>query len=433
MQRRDFLRRSFANAALASVVIAPRDVLGGQGHTPPSEKVNLAIIGVGRRGKQLVEGMAHQNIVALCDVDANYLAQAAERCPQATTHADFRVMLDKEDIDAVVVATQHHTHLPISIRAMKMGKHCYCEKPMGHNVHEIRMATKVARRYGVATQLGTQSHASSHYRRVVELIRAGTIGEVREVHTWCDEGWPPSYRPRELPPVPAHLDWDLWLGPAPYRPYHPRYHPLGWCQWWDFGNGRLGDMGCHLIDLPFWALDLKYPLTVEAEGPPVHPEGYPRWLIARWTFPARGDLPPVTLTWYDGDKRPALQKEHDMPDWPKAILFVGGEGMLIATYGRHPGEYELYPRQKFAGFQPPPPTIPESIGHAQEWFEACKTGKPTLCDFDYAGPLTETVVLGTVAYRMGRKLRWDAENLRVTNCREAASLIQRANRVGWEI
>jgi len=430
-KRREFLRKSLAGTALAGLAIVPRHVLGGAGHTPPSEKVNVAGIGVGNRGWQVIQMMESHNIVALCDVDANYLAKASSRYEKAKTYRDFRRMLDKEDknIDAVMVATADHTHLPISVMAMKMGKHSYTEKPLGHNIHEVREATQVARRYGLATQLGTGSHAGYNYRRVVELINAGAIGEVREVHAWCDQAWGNRYRPRGTPPVPESLQWDLWLGPAPYRPYHPCYHPIAWRNWWDFGNGRLGDMGCHLIDLAFWALDLKYPVTAEAEGPPVHPEGTPLWLIARWEFPARGDLPPVKLTWYDGVKRPPQQKEHNMPDWPEGVLFVGADGMLISEWGKH----ELYPKEKFAGFRRPPRTIPESIGHAQEWLAACKTGSPTGCNFDYSGPLTETVLLGTVAYRVGKKLEWDPANLKATNCPEADPFIRRAYREGWTL
>jgi len=398
LNRRELLQKSAA-AALAGLAIVPRHALGGAGQTPPSEKVNIAGIGVGNRGWQVNQMMENHNIVALCDVDAKFLAKASSRYEKAKTYSDFRRMLDKEEknIDAVTVATADHTHVPISVMAMKMGKHCYTEKPLGHNIYEVREATEVAGRYGLATQLGTGTHAGYNYRRVVELIRAGAIGEVREVHVWRELGQEPRYRPRETPPVPPNLKWDLWLGPAPYRPYHPCYHPMHWRHWWDFGNGQLGDMGCHLLDLPFWALDLKYPTTVEAEGPPVHPEMYPRWLIARWTFPARGDLPPVELTWYDGGKKPSHLDEEDFPTWPEGVLFVGADGMLISEWGKH----ELYPKSKFADFQRPPRTIPESPGHAQEWLEACKTGKRPLCSFDYSGPLTETVLLGTVAYRDG--------------------------------
>ncbi len=431
MKRRAFLKRSLAGAALAGGLVVPRHVLGGPGQTPPSQRVNLAAVGVGNRGWQVIRAMEPHNIVALCDVDARFLGKAAERYPKARTYRDFRRMLEKEEkhIDAVTIASTDHTHVPATVTAIRMGKHCYTEKPLGHNVYEVRVATEVARRYGVATQLGTGAHAGGNFRRVVEAIRAGVIGEVREVHIWCDQAWGNMDRPKATPPVPAYLEWDLWLGPAPYRPYHPCYHPKAWRNWWDFGNGRLGDMGCHLLDLAFWALDLKYPETVEAHGPPVHPESTPLWLIVRWTFPARGDRPPVTITWYDGNKRPPLQKEKNLPDWPEGVLFVGTEGMLVSHWGRH----ELHPKAKFADYVPPPKTIPPSPGHAEEWLLACKTGGPTGCHFDYAGPLTETVLLGTVAYRTGRKLRWDPVNLKATNCPEADRFLRRPYRAGWTL
>lgn len=431
LNRRGFLQKSVAGAAVAGFVTVPRHVLGGAGHTPPSEKVNVAGIGVGNRGEQVLRMMESHNIVALCDVDANYLAKAANRYPKATKHSDFRRMLDKEDknIDAVAVATPDHTHVPITVMALKMGKHCYTEKPLGHDIQEVREATLVARRYGLATQLGNGAHSGYNFRRVVELIRAGAIGQVREVHIWRELGADPRYRPRETPPVPPYLDWNLWLGPAPYRPYHPCYHPMHWRHWWDFGNGQLGDMGCHLLDLPFWALTLKYPSAVETEGPPSHPEMYPRWLIVRWTFPTRGDLPPVELTWYDGGKKPPQFEEGGFPNWPEGVLFVGADGMLISEWGKH----ELYPKEKFADFQPPPRTIPESIGHAEEWLAACKNGSPTGCNFEYSGPLTETVLLGTVAYRVGKKLDWDPVNLKAANCPEADPFIRRAYRAGWTL
>jgi predicted dehydrogenase len=426
ISRREFIG---AAASVTAFTIVPRHVLGDPGKSAPSEKLNVAGIGVGGMGATDIYNVSTENIIALCDVDEKRAGDTFNRFPKAKKYHDFRRMLDKEEknIDAVVVATPDHTHIPASVMAMKMGKHCYCEKPFGHNIYEVRLATEVAKKSGVATQLGNGAHSGYNYRSVVKLIKARTIGVIKEVHTWCDEAWHPGDRPKETPPVPKHLKWDLWLGPAPYRPYHPCYHPLAWRSWWDFGNGRLGDMGCHLIDLPFTALDLKYPLTVETEAWPVHKESAPRWMISKWTFPKRGDLPPVELTWYDGDKRPPLQKEHNMPDWSEGVLFVGSKGMLIAEYGM----FKLYPEEKFADVRRP--QLPRGLPHAQEWVKACKTGSPTGCHFGYSGPLTETVLLGTVAHRVGKKLQWDPVKLKATNCSGADRFIRREYRKGWTL
>ena len=455
--RREFLGAAAAGAAFT---ILPRHVLGGPRNPAPSDTLNLALIGAGGHGSFLINEIISQSkwmppdlggidVVAVCDVDEKRASETTirtapfravnhagfKRFPEAKQYSDFRRMLDREEkiIDAVVVATPDHTHIPASVMAMKMGKHVYCEKPLGQNIQEVRIATEVARENGVATQMGIGNHSSETFRRVVELIRAGTIGKVSEVHVWCDQAWGDNHRPADTPPVPNHLNWDLWLGPAPYRPYHPAYHPISWRDWWDFGNGRLGDIGIHAIDLPFWALGLKSPLTIEAQGPPVNPESSSRSLVARWTFPARGDLPPVELTWYHGGRRPELLKEVNLPNWPIAILFVATDGMLISEIEVIPPRFELHPKKKFADSQPPPRTIPRSIGHAREWLEACKTGRPTTTDFDYSGPLTETVLLGNVAYRVGEKLQWNAENLKATNCPEADRFIRRTYRKGWTL
>ena len=447
--RSTITRRDFVSAAAgaAAFTIVPRHVLGGPGTPPPSEKLNVACIGVGGKGFDNVRNVSTENIVALCDVDTKRAADAFELFPQARRYSDFRRLLDQEEknIDAVVVTTPDHVHIPASVMAMRMGKHVYCEKPLGHNIQEVRLATKVAAETGVATQMGNTGHSSYSYRAAVALIKAGTIGEVKEVHAWCDNEWDPAPRvvkddgtlnsgdqpPKDTPPVPEHLKWNLWLGPAPERPYHPVYHPRSWRGWWDFGNGRLGDMGCHLIDLPFSALDLKHPLTVAAEGPRrVGRQVAPRWLIAKWTFPRPGNFPPVEITWYDGNQRPRLLEEVKPPDsnWPWYVAFVGTDGMLIATMER----FKLYPEDKFAGAKRPE-LSPRGIHHFQEWITACKTGSPTGTHFGYAGPLTETVLLGTVAYRTGRKLQWDPVNLEATNCPEAGAFIRRENRKGWVV
>ena len=427
--RRQFLRRSAGTGiGFAAAGVFTHSIRGAES---PQEKLNVAVIGVAGRGAGNLAGVAGQNVVALCDVDEQRLGKAAESFPSAKKYVDFRKMLDEmeSEIDAVVVSTPDHAHAPAAASAMRLGKHCYCEKPLTHNVWEARELTRLASEKKLATQMGTQIHAGDNYRRVVELVRAGAIGPIDEVHVWCGKGWGGGTRPTETPPVPEYLHWDLWLGPAPYRPYHPCYLPANWRRWWDFGNGTLGDMACHYMDLPFWALELKYPNSIEAEGPPVDPETAPLALVVRFEFPARGSMPPVKFTWYDGTNRPPILAEQNLPAWGAGVLFVGKEGMLLADYTRR----QLYPESKFAAYQPPEPAIPQSIGHHNEWIEACKTGSPTTCNFSYSGPLSEAVLLGNVAYRAGEKLIWDAQALTATNCPEADKLLRRAYREGWSL
>ena len=277
--------------------------------------------------------------------------------------------------------------------------------------------------------MGTQIHATKNYRRVVELVRSGAIGPISECHVWCGKTWSGGERPKETPPVPSTLHWDLWLGAAPERPYHPTYQPKNWRRWWDFGSGTLGDMACHLMDLPFWALELRHPTSVESEGPPVHPETTPHWMVVKYEFPSRGEAPPTKVTWYDGEKRPPQLAESKLPSWDTGVLFVGKKGMLMADYSRR----LLFPKDDFRDYKPPEPSIPDSIGHHAEWIAACKTGSPTTCNFDYSGALTESVLLGNVAYRLGQKIEWDAVNLKATNSSNADAYIQREYRKGWAI
>ncbi len=399
----------------------------------PNEKLNIGIIGVAGRGAANTRSVSTENIVALCDVDERRLAKAAQKHPKAKTYIDWRKLVDQKDLDAVVVSTTDHTHAFASVWAMNRGLSVYCEKPLAHCVYEARVMQEKyrANKHRLATQMGTQMHATDNFRRVVELIQSGAIGPVREVHVWCGRrGLKDGERPKETPPVPEYLHWDLWLGPAPWRPYHPRYLPgcVTWEQWWDFGNGCLGDMGSHLIDWPFAALKLGDPVSVEAEGHPRRKETYPEWLVVHWQHPARGDMPPLTLHWYDGIQRPKVKvPDVDITKLHKGILFVGDDGMLLADYGKR----ELLPREKFKDFEPPKPWLKPSVGHHQEWIQAAKTGSPTLCNFEYSGKLIEHNLLGTVAFRVGQKLEWDPKTLTAKNCPEASELIRPTYRKGW--
>ncbi len=430
-----------------------------------NERLAIAVIGVGGMGAvnlslvaadnveigsgyriargEAVEGTG-ESLVAMCDVDVRTAADSAPgrrnppgdslaRFPKAKVYRDYRRMLDEMDaqIDAVVVNAPDHIHAPASVTAMRRGKHVYCEKPGAHTVYEARVAAQVAAEQQVATQLGTQMHATENYRRILELLQAGAIGSVDAFHIWLRGGGGTSNRPQETPPVPHGLDWDLFLGPTTYRPYHPTYSRGcggNWQRWWDFGHGNLGNMGCHFFDLGFWGLDLKYPRTVQAEGPEPHSETAPGRLHVRYEFPARGSRPPATLTWTHGSRGPAVFTEHDAPDWAWGV-FVGSEGMLWVDYHQH----RLAPESQFADFVPPEPRLPSSIGHHAEWIAACKTGSPTGCHFGYSGPVSEAVMLGSVAYRCGEPLEWDAEHLRVTNVPEANDLLHREYRDGWTL
>ncbi len=428
LKRRDFLKLTGAGAGLLATGVWSERAAAES--NSPNGKLNIASVGTANRASGVIGGVTSENIVALCDVDRNYLERSHQRFPDARLYADYREMLEQEGdrIDALLVGTPDHQHALPSLLAIRAGKHVYCEKPLTHTVHESRLLAEEAAERGVATQMGIQIHAGENYRRVVEIVQSGALGDVTDVHVWVSKDWGGGERPEGGQEPPETLDWDLWLGPAPERPFWPgRYHPGQWRRWWDFGGGTLGDMACHYMDLPFWALNLRHPISCEAEGPEVHPETCPRQLIVRYEFPARGDLPPVKLTWYDGNATPREVAGEEVP--ANGVMFVGTQGHMFANYS----SYRLYPEDRFADFQRPEPSIPRSIGHFAEWIQACKDGSPTTCNFDYSGALTETVLLGLVAYRVGRRLDWDAGALRATNCPEAASLVQKTYRAGWEV
>ncbi len=428
LNRRSFLRRSAFAAAGLGLIRVPRGFSASTASA--NSKLNLGIIGVAGRGGDNLRGVASENIVALCDVDDRNLDAAAQKFPAAKTYNDFRHLLDQKEIDAVVVSTPDHTHAVTAAAVLRSGRHLYCEKPLTRTVSECRLITELARANKLVTQLGTQIHAENNYRRVVELIQTGAIGAVSEVHVWVNVAYGGKERPKDTPPVPPHLHYDLWLGPVPYVPYHPEWVPFAWRTWWAFGGGGLADFGCHYMDLPFWALGLSHPLSIEpVDGPPVHPDSAPPRLIVRYEFPARGDQPAVKLTWYHGGKRPEQLSEDLAKQWGSGVWFVGTKGSLIATYSQH----QLLPEKDFENFIRPEPFIQKSVGHHKEWIDAIKTGGRTSCPFDYSGPLTETALLGNVAFRAGKKLEWNFKTLQATNCREAATFIQHHYREGWVI
>jgi predicted dehydrogenase len=427
-------RRFLQVAATAGASGIGTDVLFAQEKkASANERLAVGVIGVAGQGAYNLGGVAGAGagaaIVALCDTDENRAGKAREQFPDAKFHTDFRRLLDQKGLDAVVVATPDHTHAVATVAALKAGLHVYCEKPLTHTVREARIVAETAAKHKRVTQMGTQIHAGDNYRRVVELVQAGVIGPVREVHVWCGKSWGGGDRPKDTPPVPAGLHYDLWLGPAPERPYHPAYIPFNWRKWWDFGGGTLADMACHYMDLPFWALKLRHPTKVSAEGPPPHPETAAVWAIVQYEFPAREDMPAVKLTWYDGGKRPALFAENKLPKWGDGVLFVGDKGMLLADYSNR----KLLPEKQYEGFEAPKQTIPKSIGHHKEWIEACKTGGTTTCNFDYSGALTEAVLLGNVAYRLGKPITWDAKTLKATGEPDADKLLHKEYRKPWSL
>ena len=403
-------------------------------------KLNIAHVGLAHQGEFSLQGCSTENQIALCDVDENYLARAKEKRPSAKTYVDFRVMLDEmgDKLDAIVVATPDHTHAIVAISGMKRGLHCYSEKPLGHDLYQVRQMRKTALEKNLVTQMGTQIHALDNYRRVVELVQSGAVGKVTDVKVWCSNRY--LAKPKATEPVkcPDELKWDLWLGPAADRPYDPRFAPGSWRSFWDFGNGAMGDMACHYLDLPYWALglDKTAPISVETTSPnPVDDETCGYDLTAKYVFaPLKSGDEPLTLSWQDGHARPECLKELELDKFGAGVLFFGTDGILFSTYHEH----ALLPKAKFEGFTPPEQTIPKSLGHHAEWIDAIKRGRgasenSTTCRFEYSGKIAETVLLGCFAYRCGQKLEYDAEQMKATNCPEAEKYFKQYCRPGWEV
>ena len=468
LSRRGFLRRtSHAALATGAAMIVPRHVLGGAGFVPPSEKVNIALIGAGGRGRHLFEdlvknGIEDAQVIAICDVNERadyskfYYRSVSGRLPMLELvdkhyaprkekgeyagckgFIDYRKMLDEEKaIDAVMVATPDHNHAVVSLAAMRLGKHVYCEKPLAHSIEEVRAMTEEARRSKVATQMGNQGNSTETHRQICEWIWDGAIGPVREVHAWSDTGgWTNDFiaRPTDTPPVPPGLDWNLWLGPARERPYHPAYAPYNWRGWWDFGTGAIGDMGCHNIDPAFRALKLGFPESIEASSTKVNDETVPLASIIHYTFPAREGMPPVKLTWYDCGLFPAVPEE--LPRGTKldknGILFVGEKGKLLC--GGWSQSPRLLPESRMKEYKQPAKTLPRVKSHDRAWIDAAKGGPAASSQFEYGGPLTELVLLGNVALRSGGKIYWDGPGLRATGSEKAQDFVKAGFRPGWTL
>lgn len=440
--RRQTLRAGTAAFAASSLFsIVPRHVLGGAGQTPPSERLRIAAVGIGGMGSGDLASVAEGNdVVALCDVDHQAIERQAAKYPQAKHYADFREMFDRQkDIEAVVIATPDHTHAIVSILAMQLGKHVHCQKPLTHSVYEARQMAEVARQTKVATQMGNQGQASESARIICETIWSGALGTIREVHAGSNRF--PAITPRgvarpsETPAVPEWLNWDLWLGPAPERPYHPTYHPFSWRSWWDFGTGVLGDIGCHQLSAVFKALKLGHPTSIEASSsnhqlpPEITRETAPMSSITRWEFPAEGERAAVTVTWWDGGLKPPRPAELEADrkfaedDW---LYIVGDQGKM---YGDR-----LIPETRALEFGTPPRKLERSPGHYREWLTACKGGPAAGSDFvQHAAHLAEVVLLGNIAIRTQEKLLWDGPNLKFTNSDAANALINPSYREGWQL
>ncbi len=415
-----------------------------------NEKLNIAGIGIGGKGdSDINQAGNHGNVVAICDIDDNTLNKKAARFPKAKKYNDFRKMFDEmgKSIDAVTVSTPDHTHAAASMMAIKMGKHVYCQKPLTHTVREARELRLAARKYKVCTQMGNQGSAENGLREAVEVIQAGGIGPVTEVHVWTNRPiWPQAPKLTKRPdskPVPPNVHWDEWLGPAPERPYAPGYHPFAWRGFWDFGTGALGDMACHTANMAFRALKLGYPTSIVAENGEINPETYPGWATITFQFPARGDMPACKLIWHEGHRDgqknlPPKELLHGENPPGSGSLLVGSKGVLYSPddYG---ARYFLLPKKNFEGFKKPEKRLPRNgkgdDGMKAEWVRAIMENKPEIAysNFDFAGLLTETILLGNVAMRAGKKLEWDGENMKFTNAPDAEKFLHFEYRKGWTL
>jgi predicted dehydrogenase len=444
--QRTISRRQFGKSALAAAAgsLAAPAILRGANL---NSKLNIAVLGAAGRGADDAKSLASENIVAICDVNARSLAAAGQKYPGAKLIEDYRTLFDQPDgFDAVAIAIPEHSHSLPTMLALQHDKHIYSEKPLTHDGWEARTIREAAaKKPRLITAMGIQMHATDNYRQIVAIIQGGAIGPVREAHVWVSRAWGlqseeaskrnkdityVTDRPTEIEQPPEWLNFDLWLGPAAQRPYSHVYFPgPKWYRWWDFGNGTMSDLGSHWNDLPYWALKLHAPLTIEGFGPPPHPEIAPASMTAVYEYGPRGDMPPVTLSWHQGEDKPQIWKAGGIPQWPDGAVFIGDKGILLANYSK----YVLLPEKDFADYVAPPMELGHSPGHHKEWIEAVKSGKPMHANFEYAGWLTEANHLGNVAYRVGKKLMWDANAMCATNAPEADQYLRRPRRKGWEL
>ncbi len=450
--RRDFL--GTAASAAAGLMIVPRRVLGGPGFTAPSDMLAIGCVAVGGKGFSDIQAASTEAIVALCDVDDEKMAaflnspeHTGERktmYEKAAKYRDWRKMLDGEKgLDAITVSTPDHNHAIIAMAAMKRGKHVFIQKPLTHTIKEARMLAEEARKRNLVTQMGNQGHSKEGARLICEWIADGAIGDVSEVHVWTNRPiWPQGIdAPKEIPSVPPNLDWDVWLGPAPWRPYHPALTHFVWRGWWDYGTGALGDMGAHLIDQPFWALNLGHPLTVQASASRFTKDSYPVAEIVTYDFPARGKFAPVRMIWYDGGLMPprpiasVLEDKRMMGDDGGGCLFVGKKGMIMcSTYGENA---RILPEKMMQEYKRPAKTIPRSPGIMEEWIAAIKAGTKSTTDIPtYSGALTEVMLLGNIALRFKEAktiLQWDPVKMEFPNFPDANPFVHKEYRMGWSL
>jgi len=447
VSRRGFLQASAAGIAGGAYMMAPRVALGrASGKLSPNEKMNIAGIGVGGMGGANINECASENIIALCDVDPEYAAKTFAKYPNARIYTDYREMLDKEkELDGVVIGTPDHTHAVISMAAIQSGLHVYCQKPLTHDVYEARTLAQAARAAGITSQMGIQGHSGEGLRLICEWIWGGAIGAVTQVDAWCSLSYYPyghapwsskwDDRPTDTPPLPGKLNWDLWLGPAPERPYHPAYHPMVWRCWWDFGCGMMGDRGVHTLDCVYSAMKLGYPDTVHATVLGGNAETHPLAATVTFRFPDREGMAPLKVTWYEGLEPPRPDELEDGRQLPAegGVLFRGDKGVIMCgVYGDSP---RLIPESAMREAKLPERTLPRVEGtHEQDWIRACKEGRQAGATFDYSGPLTEVALLGNVARRFpGRVLHWDGPNVQITNLPEANEWVRRPYRAGWTL